>query len=97
MSERSPLIVLVGLRSDGATYALHPLSTRRLKGEFPEAVPVPAVFVGYERRADFKDRHGPLWGRSIELLTGVSVAQLHQLGAVIIESPTTQETFEVAA
>lgn len=88
MTASPPLVILVGLQSSGATYALEPLSRRRIQEAFPGVSVAPSVFVGYKTREDFESLHGPMWGQIVSLLTGVSVDRLREaLGEVIVRVP----------
>ena len=91
------IVILAGLQSDGTTYRLDPLSRRRLREEFPSAVQVPSVFIGYDTEASFLSLHGPIWGQVVTLLTGLSLRQVQQLGDVIIRIPSRGEEHEVVA
>lgn len=91
------IVILAGLQSDGTTYMLDPVSRQRLRKEFPSVSQVPSVFIGYDTEANFLSLHGPIWGQVVTLLTGLSVRQVQQLGAVVIRIPSRGEEHEVMA
>ena len=95
MTTADPIVILAGLQQDGTTYQLHPVSSERLRTAFPGVRQAPSVFVGYDTKADFETLHGPMWSQIAQLLTGVSVERLRELGPVLVRVPSTGREIEV--
>ncbi len=78
------VVILVGHQSGGATYGLHPLTLNLLKSKYQahnlDVYLVPAVFIGYQSRADFERIHGPMWKQIARILCGVHETKLRALG-----------------
>lgn len=71
-----PIRIQMAHEFEGVTYALHPLSRRRILARWPDLRVVPVVFVGYERRDQFEELHRPILPQIVALLTGHSVREL---------------------
>ncbi len=98
MAPYPPLIILVGLQADGATYALEPRSRQRIQEAFPGVPVAPSVFVGYKTREEFEALHGPMWRQIVILLTGVTLERLREtLGEVIVRVPGQSQDIAVEA
>jgi hypothetical protein len=76
---------------DGVNYALNSHSIRRIKERYPEARPLPNIFLGYEDEKDFPARHAPLWERMIAMLTDLTPEQMAELGGICMYQPRTKK------
>jgi hypothetical protein len=90
--EGGPLLVRVGLNAGGSTYALDPLSEDRVREAFPEAHGLPMVFFGYNTPGEFDTLHRPLWPQAAQLLTGLTMEQIGQLGGLKFSDAKTEAT-----
>lgn len=70
----------VSRNRDGVTFALYPLSKDLLRDQVPGVRLWPRVFVSRETEADFKELEVPLQKHAVELLTGLSLRRLRNLG-----------------
>jgi len=86
-----PLLVRVSLEAGGSAYALDPLSKSRVRDTFPEAHILPGLFFGYEQEEEFESLHRPLWPKAAQLLTGLTVEQIEQLGGIKFYNPRTKQ------
>ena len=84
---RDGLLVLVGIQPDGGVYQLYPTSRLRVEEAFPRAKMFRSLVLHHRRDSDFEDWHGPVWERVVELLTGLTLDQIAQLGGVRIYDP----------
>ena len=87
-----PLLVRVGLNAGGSTYALDPLSEDRVREVFPEVRGLPKVFFGYNTPGEFETLHRPLWLQAAQLLTGLTMEQIKQLGGLKFSDAMTETT-----
>jgi hypothetical protein len=78
-----PVEILVGRRSDGRTYGLHPNSLALIRQRVPEAHARSAVFIGGN------GQRGPLYDQVGNLLTGLTPSQVKELGGYRIVDPLT--------
>jgi hypothetical protein len=76
---------------DGVNYSLHPFSEELIQERFPDARPLPSIFLGHESRAEFPARHKPLWERMAMMLTGLTLEQIAELGGFSIFNPETKK------
>lgn len=65
---------------DGVTFALYPLSQDYLRSLGQSGHLWPRVFIGRETPADFEQLELPLQRHVIQLLTGLSLERLRELG-----------------
>ncbi|HVI01203.1 MAG TPA: hypothetical protein VM869_20945 [Enhygromyxa sp.] len=87
-----PIIIYRTLNRDGQTFAIEPLSLKRLRQAFGNEVRVhPVVFVAHETAADYGQLHGDVVAQVIQLLTGVSEARLDSFGGVSLRDPVTDD------
>lgn len=91
-----PIIIYRTVNRDGQTFALHPLSRRRLREGFGDAVHMhPRVFIAHETAADYERLRVALAAQVIVLLTGVSEARLAELGGVCFRDSATDQELEL--
>ena len=90
--EDGPLLIRVGLNAGGSTYALDPLSEDRVREAFPEVRGLPKVFFGYNTPGEFDTLHRPLWPQAAQLLTGLAMEQIEQLGGLKFSDAKTEAT-----
>jgi len=81
------IIIVAGEQADGTTYQLHPLSRARIEARFPGTRLLRSLFVGLDTQTDYTDMHGPMWEQIVLLLTGLTLARVHELGDVVIRFP----------
>ena len=90
------VVIQVGRQLDGYTFRLDPRSRATLAENLP--VPLPAsifVSVDSETRECLERVYGPIWQHVAILLTGLSEAQLGNLGgSVFIDAANGQALFE---
>jgi hypothetical protein len=82
-----PLYIFVGRQHDGAVYELGPRTEMRLEKAFPHARRLPSVLLGYDKQEDFEPLHGPLWEQVAQMLTGLTIAQISDLGGFRLYDP----------
>lgn len=76
----TPVVILMRRHSQGAEFTLHPQSRMLVKRRFPDARPVASVSIESTTMQDFEQQHGPIWEHIALVLTGLSTAQLAELG-----------------
>lgn len=81
------LLISVALNNAGATYSLDVRSELQLKTAYPHARGLPLVFLGYEKEAEFAERHRPYWELISQLLTDLTPEQISQQGGICIYQP----------
>jgi hypothetical protein len=52
---------------------------------------LPTVSFGYDRPEEFEARHGRLWPQAAQLLTGLTMEQISDLGGLLFYNPLTDE------
>ena len=86
-----PIVIYRSLNREGATFALKPSSRELLKERLGDAVHIrPRVFIAHETRADYDAVHTDLAPQIVQLLTGLSVQHLEELGGVAFRDPETE-------
>jgi hypothetical protein len=76
-----PVQIDVGCQSDGCTYVLSFLARLLLKKRFPHTHMIPNIFIGKDVRSDKQEQFADaVWDHVAVLLTGLSLAQLDELG-----------------
>ena len=91
--EMSKVIIYATKQIDGYTCGLAPKSKAVIKSQIPQhSVPVASVFISYENKSNFEIIHGSIWEHIAELLTGLSVEKLQELGGVVFVDPKTLGT-----
>ncbi len=87
--------IIANPQHDGCCYGLHPRSKRALCARYPQVVIAPALFVGYETKAEFEQLHGHMWDPIVKLLTGLAIPRLQALGGVyILDVPRDRVVFD---
>lgn len=92
--EQGKITINVGTQFDGYVFGLRPKSREWLKTKFPLAHTVASVaigFHGFNKRPDFQQIHGSIWGQISILLTELSLEEINKLGGFTIFSPQTGE------
>lgn len=87
----SQIVVEVGKEMNGATFRLSPKARAMLASRFPERSPASSVFVSFDARENFEHMHGPMWTQIVMLLTGLSEAQIQDLGGFTFVIPSDSE------
>jgi hypothetical protein len=90
-----PLVIYIGRQGDGGVYNLGPWSKKRIEDAFPQARRVPFLHIGYYDMQDFEKLQGPFWPCFVELLTGLTLKQLDEMGGVILYEVPTETTWQV--
>jgi hypothetical protein len=99
-----PLKLYVGRQGDGGVYQLSPKSRIRLKEAFPDGHRAGLAFVSYpwtpgfdhKDHQDFERAHKPFWPQLALILTGLTPAQLVELGGVSVYDPVAELEWPVA-
>jgi len=87
-----PIVIHRSVNGNGQTFALDPLSEARVRERFGSRVHIlPRVSLGLETEADYASMRVELMPQIVQLLTGVSHAQLEVLGEVVFRDPVTDE------
>ena len=87
-----PIVIHRSVSGNGQTFALDPLSEARVRELFGGRVHIhPRVSLGHETAADYESMRVDLVPQIVQLLTGVSQAQLEALGEVVFRDPVTDE------
>ena len=92
-----PLLIELSRRSDGLLFGLHPLSRMVLSGAFPKALGASSVFFDAQRWRDYRASGGTfadLAWKMAQALTGLSEAELDEVGIEVIDDDTDQTLFE---
>lgn len=85
-----PVVIHRSANRDGQTFALDPLSRRRVREHFGEQVHLhPRVFIAHETAADYDSMRVDLVAQVVQLLTGLSPSRLDELGGVSFRDSTT--------
>jgi hypothetical protein len=74
--------IVVGWQGDQGVYQVEPLSEDLIRETYPEAHVLPTLVLGSDSEDKILDRHRPLWPQVATMLTGLTPAQLRQLGGV---------------
>jgi hypothetical protein len=85
-----PVVILIGRQSDGLSYTLSPSSKKLIWKKFPTSNIAPSVFISTTTQSDFEGIHGSIWEQVAIILTGLSSAQIEQLGGYQIYDPVTR-------
>jgi hypothetical protein len=89
---REPIVILRSVSGNGQTFALDPSSKARVREVFGSQAHIhPRVSIAHETAADYESMRGDLLPQIIQLLTGVTKAQLEQVGDVVFRDPVTGE------
>jgi hypothetical protein len=86
------LIIKVGWQYNGGVYGLDPLSEDRVRETYPDALINPGLRIGYDKSADYNRYHRRYWPQIAMILTGLTPAQIDQLGGVEIRDPEREQT-----
>lgn len=90
--EISEITIYAAKQLDGYTCRLEPKSKMAIKSQLPPNQPlVASVFISYEDKSDFEMLHGSIWKHIAELLTGLSMEKLQELGQVVFVDAKTME------
>lgn len=92
-SEDNVITIDVSRASDGATFALYPLSSEYLRSLNPGVRLWPRVFIARESMSDFQQLDVSLQRQVIQLLTGMSPERLHELGLQVDFFDVKQDSF----
>jgi hypothetical protein len=90
----SQIIVEVGKQMDGATFQLSPQTRALLALQTGRQFPASSVFVSYGTRSDFQAAHGPLWEHIVAILTGLTEAQIREMGFSVVSPTDSQVLFD---
>lgn len=86
-----PLVIHRSVNRDGQTFSLDPATRRRLQEQFGEQVRVhPRLFIAHETKADYDSVRIDLVDQVAQLLTGLSIARLSELGVVELRDAVTE-------
>lgn len=88
----TPVVILMRRQSLGADFALHPHSRTLVRRRFPSARLVSSVSIESNRLGDFERERGPIWEHVAQVLTGLSLPELTQLGGFRIIDPSRDQT-----
>ncbi|MBI5513506.1 MAG: hypothetical protein HY909_07030 [Deltaproteobacteria bacterium] len=91
-----PVFIFLGVQSDGVTYQLDTASRDRLRA-VPGARPVDRVFIAYDTKGEYERQHGPFDHQAVQLLTGLSMERLAELGGVELYDPRSQTSITLPA
>ena len=90
--QMSEIIIYANKQLDGYTCGLDPRSKAAIKSQLPsEPAPVASVFISYDSKSSFEIIHGSVWEHIAELLTGLQVEKLQELGGVVFVDAKTME------
>lgn len=78
------LLVYMGIQNDGTVYELDTRSKERITKAYPEVNQLPMIMLGHKRDTEFERLHPPLWGKMVQMLTGLTKGQIARLGGVRI-------------
>jgi hypothetical protein len=93
----APLEVIAQPVADGTAYRLASTSQERIMRRFPNAHLVGEVFFSTRTQQDYERERGPVWDRVIVALSGLSEAQVNELGGYRVYQPGEARTlFESA-
>lgn len=93
-----PIRIQMAHQTEGVTYALHPLSRRRILARWPDLRLLPKVFIGYTTRDEFEALHGPVWREIVLLLSGHALEELErEFGGVELYEPASRTTTRLSA
>ena len=87
-----PIVVYVGSSADGTSFALDPVSQRRVREAFPDvSVSTRHIFIAHDTRESFDRSVGRFEDQIAVLLTGVSTDRLaHQFPFVSFRDPRSE-------
>jgi hypothetical protein len=88
----TPVVIFRRLNSLGAEFTLHPFSRTLVKRRFPGAFPATTVSLELSTLPDVEQQPGARWEHLALVLTGLTAAELAQLGGYRIVDPATDET-----
>jgi hypothetical protein len=87
-----PIIIYRSVNRNGQTFALDPLSRKRLRGRFGDSVHLyPRVFIAHEALDNHEQLHADLATQVVQLLTGMSESKLADFGGVSFRDPVTDQ------
>lgn len=92
-----PVVILMRRRSQGAEFTLHPQSSLLVRRRFPDARPVASVSIESTTMHDFEQQHCPIWEHIALVLTGLSMAQLAELGGYEVVDVRREQTVNETA
>ena len=75
-----PLEIYAVRKHEDCHYTLSSISQRLIRKTFPKANYLPRVSIAAWGKTDFEETQGPLWPQIASILTGLTDAQLEQLG-----------------
>ncbi len=76
----TPVIILAHRQSTGASFSLHPHSRTLIRRRFPQANMVSSVSIEAFTMQEFERRHGSIWNHIAQVLSGLTLAELEQIG-----------------
>jgi hypothetical protein len=82
--EEKGLGIRVVWQNDGGTYSVPPITMRRIRKAFPDALMNRHIFIGYDATKDYNRFQRPIWDTLIKLLTGLTLQQIAHLGGAYI-------------
>lgn len=91
MSEEAKIIVHVGHQRDGYIFGLRPRSRVWLEDNFPENKRVSSVFIGLDEMQDVRQIPGSILAQVLNLLTGLPIERLQEIGGFSIYDPSTKQ------
>jgi hypothetical protein len=93
----APLDVLAERVADGTVYRLAPTSLERIMRRFPNARLTGEVFFSTQTQKDHERDRGPVWDQVIVLLSGLTEAQVNELGGYRVSEISRRTLYESAA
>lgn len=82
-----PLVVYATRGFDNYTYALHPFSERRLLQAHPKTQLPSRLTIAFDAQETVDKMHGEVFGQAAPLLTGLTLAEIEELGGIEIREP----------
>lgn len=91
----APIVIYRSVTRDGETFALDAASRDRLSQHFGELARFHSrVFIGNETRADYEAIHASIVPQVVQLLTGLALDRLQELGGVVFRDPVTEREIQ---
>lgn len=85
--EQAKIRINVGVQRDGYVFELWPTSRDWLEQHYPDQYRVTDLFIGFDKQQDLRQIPESVWDHISQLLTGLSLEKVNQIGGFTIYNP----------
>ena len=91
MSKEAQIIIHAGRQRDGYVFGLRPRSRVWLEERYPQKERVASLFIGLDKMQDIQQLPASILTQVLNLLTGLSLDELNEIGGFAIYDPATKQ------